>query len=96
MKDAVISIKRGIDDIGEKVDRGFQVCVQQIYCLGPITDLTSNPAIECKVGFEWYFKGFFHYVEESDMTCSSGSSTTRHLCTIRLQDSRTLPGRNKD
>ena len=31
---AVTSIKQGIDDIGEKVDRGFQVCVQQIYCLG--------------------------------------------------------------
>jgi hypothetical protein len=33
MRDAVTSIKRGIDDVGEKVDHGFQVCVQRIYCL---------------------------------------------------------------
>jgi hypothetical protein len=30
MKGAVTIIKRGIDDVGEKVDRGFQVCIQRI------------------------------------------------------------------
>jgi hypothetical protein len=33
MRDAVTSIKQEINGVGEKVDRGFQVRVQQICCL---------------------------------------------------------------